>query len=107
MQENENALPDTSVHGFVPRLLDWLMPSRICQRTGEHDDNEFGRQIMRPGKGYRCVAETFMAFRYRCKRCGRETKEFHREKWTDSYTGVTMESSRDREMRRTGWIYWD
>ncbi|WP_417750254.1 hypothetical protein [Rosistilla oblonga] len=93
--------------GIVHRLLDWLMPSRICERTGEHDDNEFGRRIMKPGKGYRCVAETFIAFRYRCKRCGRETKDFHREQWDDSFTGVSMPSERDREMRRTGWIYWD
>ena len=98
---------ETKSIGFLSRCLEWMFPRLICERTGEHDDNEFGRTIMRPGKGFRCVAETFRAFRYKCKRCGRKTNGFHREVFEDSYTGVSMESSRMREMERDGWIYWN
>ena len=89
---------------FFLRLFN---PRLACWKRGEHTYRRRKKRIMRPGRGYRCVAEECIRSRNVCTCCGHESKIGVEERVVDSYTGITMPKDMYDLMHRRGWVDWD
>lgn len=72
-----------------------------CKRLG-HTEVSTKRVIRRKSSGYRTVAEDFWQTRYRCRRCGIETKK-PTEKYRTWWSSVSMPGHMWDEISEKGY----